>query len=148
MYVLANFYIWFFTTGFSAPTPAHSVRALHPLSLPVLRQRLLHDDRPLCLQHSLPAHEREGEIRLMQRNNGGRGKNDYKFEHVVWRVEIECLWWLESSHRDLDCSPVLKIQFLFTCWSDPFFLFCFFFFLLWPFICSEVSQCLNKVALH
>lgn len=62
--------IFFRIAGFRASPAAHSVRALHPLSLPVLRQRVLHDGRTLYLQHSVPAHEREGEVRLMQRDNG------------------------------------------------------------------------------
>ena len=62
--------IFFCIAGFCASPAAHSVRALHPLSLPILRQRVLHDGRTLYLQHSVPAHEREGEVRLMQRDNG------------------------------------------------------------------------------
>uniref|UniRef100_A0A803SZU0 Dolichyl-diphosphooligosaccharide--protein glycosyltransferase 48 kDa subunit n=1 Tax=Anolis carolinensis TaxID=28377 RepID=A0A803SZU0_ANOCA len=47
--------------GVCASLAAHAVRALHPLGLPLLRRRLLHDGRPLPLQHRLPPHEGEGE---------------------------------------------------------------------------------------
>lgn len=56
----------FCTTGVGAPPATHSVRALHPLRLPVLRQRLLHDGGTLCLQRRLPAHEGKGEVGLRQ----------------------------------------------------------------------------------
>lgn len=68
----SRLHLCFLFTGISASPAAHSVRALYPLSLPILRQCLLHDGWTLCLQHSLPAHEREGEVRLMQRNKGKR----------------------------------------------------------------------------
>lgn len=54
----------FCPAGVRAPPAAHSVRALHSLRLPILRQCLLYDGGTLCLQHRLPAHERKGEVRL------------------------------------------------------------------------------------
>lgn len=48
--------------GVRAAPAAHAVRALHPLGLPLLRQRLLHDGRALHLQRRLLAHEGEGEV--------------------------------------------------------------------------------------
>lgn len=75
-----------FTTGIRASPAAHSVRALHPVSLPILRQRLLHDGRTLCFQHSLPAHEGEGEVRLMQRNRLGRVNKIIEFP--LWCEEL------------------------------------------------------------
>lgn len=48
--------------GVSEATPAHTVRALHPLGLSLLCQRLLHDGRALHLQHRLLTHEGEGEV--------------------------------------------------------------------------------------
>lgn len=50
--------------GVRASPPAHAVRTFHPLGVPVLRRRLLHDGRPLHVQHRFPTHEGEGEIRL------------------------------------------------------------------------------------
>lgn len=85
---------YFFITGISASLAAHSVRALHPLSLPVLCQRLLHDGRTLCLQHSFPAHEREGEVWLMQ--------GDGTTRIHIWTCGVRSWnwmsWWLESLH--------------------------------------------------
>lgn len=68
--------------GIRTSPAAHSVRALHPVSLPILCQRLLNDGRTLCFQHSLPAHEREGEVRLIQRKHQGRFNNIIKF--LLW----------------------------------------------------------------
>lgn len=68
--------------GVGAPPAAHPVRALHPLGVPVLRQRLLHDDRPLRLQHSVPTHERERKVRLKVKKSGER-KRDYTTDLVM-----------------------------------------------------------------
>lgn len=57
--------------GVGEAAAAHAVRALHPLGLPLLRQRLLHDGRPLRLQRGLLAHEGEGEVRLSAGGLGG-----------------------------------------------------------------------------
>ena len=48
--------------GVSAAAAAHAVRALHPLGLSLLRQRLLHDGGALHLQRRLLTHEGEGEV--------------------------------------------------------------------------------------
>lgn len=61
-----------FTTGVRTSLATHTIRAFHCFSLPVLRQRLLNDGRTFSLQHRLPAHEREGKDRLMQRNTRER----------------------------------------------------------------------------
>lgn len=78
------FHNCFFTTGVSSSSPAHSVWALHPLSLPLLRQRLLHDGWALCLQHSLLAHEREGKVRLMKRRSEERTTVHSGTSESVW----------------------------------------------------------------
>lgn len=57
----SSFPVW---PGVRPPSAAHAVRALHPFRLSVLRQRLLDDGGPVLIQHRVPAHEGEGEVRL------------------------------------------------------------------------------------
>lgn len=54
-------------TGVSAAPTAHSIRAFYSVCFPILRQCLLDDGRTLYLQHRLPAHEREGKVRLKKK---------------------------------------------------------------------------------
>lgn len=56
--------------GVRPPSAAHAVRALHPFRLSVLRQRLLDDGGPVLVQHRVPTHEGEGEIRLRLNQRG------------------------------------------------------------------------------
>lgn len=96
-----------FSTGVCTSPATHAVRALHRFSLPVLRQRFLNDGGTLLFQHRLPAHEREGKDRLMQRNTRGR---DYK--SPLWCKGLNGSFF-KSSHGDLDC----KIKFFFGYWD-------------------------------